>query len=425
MNAERLKSQLDCRTVASSYGVRIARRGGDNWSAHCFNGAAHANGDRNPSLSIGRDGFHCFACGTSGDVYTLIREIDSAAPDFRSALRIAADLAGVDLERAPRRAAPARKPRAAYVPAAARLVDVDAARLEVMGAIWSVVERAPFGDAATEWMEGRSISPMTAHGLGWRDWWTVREGVLEALAPFDVEAKQAAGLVSKSGWPWFPLAWLAREDTRALGVAVPAWHPAHPFPVAWRWRYVVPRTKRNGEPVKCDAPFGTMPCGGLLGLRHPEEVRRPWLTARPEGISPELWHPTEQQWVANPRPAPGCAKTLLITEGEPDWASVSECSDGRAVALSIVATGSFANGWPRDWLHVFRNVERVVIMVHVGKKGKGAAIAQSARNAAAAVRGDDFARDRVRQLLFPEGADANDYHQRGELRPLVEEALRT
>jgi len=41
------------------------------------------------------------------------------------------------------------------------------------------------------------------------------------------------------------------------------------------------------------------------------------------------------------------------------------------------------------------------------------------------VRGDDFARDRVRQLLFPEGADANDYHQRGELRPLVEEALRT
>jgi len=95
------------------------------------------------------------------------------------------------------------------------------------------------------------------------------------------------------------------------------------------------------------------------------------------------------------------------------------------VALSIVATGRFTNGWPRDWLHVFRNVERVVIMVHVGKEGKGAAIAQSARNAATAVRGDDFARDRVRQLLFPESADANDYHQRGELRPLVEEALRT
>lgn len=415
MNAEDLKSRLDCRTVAHNYGVRIARRGGDNWSAHCFDGGAHANGDRNPSLSIGRDGFRCFACGTSGDVFTLIRELDASAPNFRSALRIAADLVGVDLDKAPRRRAP-RKPRAPHVPTAPRLAPVSDARLAVMGAIWMAVERAPFGEAASEWMEGRAISPMTAHGLGWRDWSTVRGDVLEALAPFDVEAKRSAGLVKEGGKPWLPLSWLAREDQRAHGVAVPAWHPAHPFPVAWRWRYVKPRPVRKGDPVKCEAQFGPMPCGGLLGLRHPESVRRPWL------VEADDIAPPEQQWVPNPRPAPGCARVLLITEGEPDWASVSECTDGRAAVLSIASTSSFAKGWPGDWFHVFRNAEIVVVMVHRGE-GKGEAIAKSARNAAAAVRGDDFARDHVRQCLFPESADANDYHQRGELRPLVEEAI--
>lgn len=43
---------------------------------HCFNQSAHKNGDRNPSCQIWDDGFKCYGCGISGDIYDAVEILE-------------------------------------------------------------------------------------------------------------------------------------------------------------------------------------------------------------------------------------------------------------------------------------------------------------------------------------------------------------
>jgi len=43
---------------------------------HCFNQSAHKNGDRNPSCQIWEDGFKCYGCGISGDIYDAVEVLE-------------------------------------------------------------------------------------------------------------------------------------------------------------------------------------------------------------------------------------------------------------------------------------------------------------------------------------------------------------
>ena len=87
---QNVKYGVNCREAAERYGVSVNRQG----KALCL-----FHNDRNPSLYVADDHYHCFACGAHGDV------IDFAAnffdlPIYEAAQRLAADF-GIDADRPP------------------------------------------------------------------------------------------------------------------------------------------------------------------------------------------------------------------------------------------------------------------------------------------------------------------------------------
>ena len=78
---ERIKALVDAREIARRYGIKL----GTNGQVRCFNHRAHSNGDRNPSMRIYADGYHCFGCGASGDVISLVQELEQCT--FKEALQ--------------------------------------------------------------------------------------------------------------------------------------------------------------------------------------------------------------------------------------------------------------------------------------------------------------------------------------------------
>lgn len=60
-----LKDQITCRDAAEKYGLEVSRSG----MALC-----PFHEDRNPSMKLSR-GFHCFGCGTQGDVITFVSRL--------------------------------------------------------------------------------------------------------------------------------------------------------------------------------------------------------------------------------------------------------------------------------------------------------------------------------------------------------------
>ncbi len=83
--------------------VRLKPRGRE------FVGLCPFHDDHNPSMSVipAKQIFHCFVCGTGGDVFTFVRKMHGM--EFREALEYLAERAGVTLT--PRRApAPGGEP---------------------------------------------------------------------------------------------------------------------------------------------------------------------------------------------------------------------------------------------------------------------------------------------------------------------------
>ena len=92
---DEVKNRLDLVDTVSSY-VPELKQTGRNWKARC-----PFHNERTPSFVVdpARGTWHCFgSCSTGGDVIEFIRRIEGL--EFRDALRLAADRAGVEL-RAP------------------------------------------------------------------------------------------------------------------------------------------------------------------------------------------------------------------------------------------------------------------------------------------------------------------------------------
>jgi len=167
---DEVKNRLDLVDTVSSY-VPELKQTGRNWKARC-----PFHNERTPSFVVdpARGTWHCFgSCSTGGDVIEFIRRIEGL--EFRDALRLAADRAGVEL-RAPserereqrdqhERLLRANEAAAVFFRAALDGADGTDARiyLENRGLDEATIERWQLGYAPDDW---RALSDhLTARGF--------------------------------------------------------------------------------------------------------------------------------------------------------------------------------------------------------------------------------------------------------------------
>jgi DNA primase len=88
---EKIKERLSIEEVVSSY-IKLERSGA-NFKARC-----PFHNEKTPSffISPSRNSYYCFGCGASGDIFTFVEEFEGL--DFKGALKLLADKAGVPLE---------------------------------------------------------------------------------------------------------------------------------------------------------------------------------------------------------------------------------------------------------------------------------------------------------------------------------------
>ncbi|HEY4513529.1 MAG TPA: DNA primase [Candidatus Paceibacterota bacterium] len=94
----KIKERLSIEEVVSSY-IKLDRAGA-NLKAKC-----PFHNEKTPSFFISPDrgSYYCFGCGASGDIFTFVEEFEGL--DFKGALKLLADRAGVPLEPYSREAA--------------------------------------------------------------------------------------------------------------------------------------------------------------------------------------------------------------------------------------------------------------------------------------------------------------------------------
>lgn len=90
-NVDTIKERLDIAEVISGY-LKLDKAGA-NFKAKC-----PFHNEKTPSFLVSptRQTFYCFGCGAKGDMFSFIEEIEGV--DFRGALKLLADKAGVELE---------------------------------------------------------------------------------------------------------------------------------------------------------------------------------------------------------------------------------------------------------------------------------------------------------------------------------------
>jgi DNA primase len=83
-----IKSALSITDVVGAY-VKLTKAG------HYHKGLCPFHKEKTPSFMVSpeRDFYHCFGCGKGGDIFTFIQEVENI--DFKGALRLLADKAGI------------------------------------------------------------------------------------------------------------------------------------------------------------------------------------------------------------------------------------------------------------------------------------------------------------------------------------------
>lgn len=90
-NVEEIKERLDIAEVIGGY-VKVEKAGA-NFKARC---PFHNEKTASFFISTPRQSYYCFGCGAKGDIFTFVEEMESV--DFKGALKILAQRAGVELE---------------------------------------------------------------------------------------------------------------------------------------------------------------------------------------------------------------------------------------------------------------------------------------------------------------------------------------
>ncbi|MFA6000349.1 MAG: DNA primase [Candidatus Paceibacterota bacterium] len=89
---QQIKERLSIEEVVSSY-IKLEKSGA-NFKARC-----PFHNEKTPSffISVDRGSYYCFGCGAKGDIFTFVEEFEGL--DFKGALKMLADKAGVQLEK--------------------------------------------------------------------------------------------------------------------------------------------------------------------------------------------------------------------------------------------------------------------------------------------------------------------------------------
>lgn len=90
-SVDQIKSRIDILSLVSSY-MKLDKAGA-SWKGKC-----PFHNEKTPSFFVSpeRGSYYCFGCGASGDIFTFVEEFEGL--DFKGALRLLADRAGVQLE---------------------------------------------------------------------------------------------------------------------------------------------------------------------------------------------------------------------------------------------------------------------------------------------------------------------------------------
>src|SRR3989344_1311791 len=90
-NVDRIKERLGIGDVLSNY-IKLEKSGG-NYKAKC-----PFHNEKTPSFFVSpvRGSFYCFGCGAKGDIFSFVEQFEGL--DFKGALKVLADRAGVELE---------------------------------------------------------------------------------------------------------------------------------------------------------------------------------------------------------------------------------------------------------------------------------------------------------------------------------------
>ena len=142
--AQTVKQQADIVKVIGSY-IRLRKAGAQNYSGLC-----PFHKEKSPSFSVhaGRQFYHCFGCGESGDIFSFVSKIENAG--FPEAVRIVAQKSGIPLPKrefnSPEEAAEAGTRR--------KLLDLH----EAAALFFEEQLRAPEGAFAREYLAGRGVT---------------------------------------------------------------------------------------------------------------------------------------------------------------------------------------------------------------------------------------------------------------------------